>query len=73
MDWAPLYPAFFRDTDTAAESAGDGGIGNARGVGTAAVEFLDVGCGYGGLLVALSTMFPYAPPFPRSSSTIVYL
>lgn len=41
MDWAQLYPHFFRE-----------GNGNAQ------VEFADVGCGYGGLLVQLSELFP---------------
>ena len=43
MDWSGLYPA------------GGGGGG---GGGGEVVEFADVGCGYGGLLVQLSPMFP---------------
>jgi tRNA (guanine-N7-)-methyltransferase len=42
MDWRQLYPEYFQD-DTKAGSR---------------VEFADIGCGYGGLLVALSTMYP---------------
>ncbi|CAM4733346.1 hypothetical protein PO909_021025 [Leuciscus waleckii] len=41
MDWASLYPQFFRE-----------------GNGSAQVEFADIGCGYGGLLVRLSELFP---------------
>ncbi|GIY17274.1 hypothetical protein CEXT_557501 [Caerostris extrusa] len=43
MDWAPLYPDFFKE-DTSNPNA--------------KVEFADVGCGYGGLLVELSPLFP---------------
>ncbi|GFT62940.1 hypothetical protein NPIL_557181 [Nephila pilipes] len=45
MNWAPLYPKFFGEDST---------ISNAK------VEFADVGCGYGGLLVELSPLFPEA-------------
>uniref|UniRef100_A0A8D0BPD3 tRNA (guanine-N(7)-)-methyltransferase n=1 Tax=Salvator merianae TaxID=96440 RepID=A0A8D0BPD3_SALMN len=57
MDWSELYPDFFapltkdshhddrKDTELRAESAFQ-------------VEFADIGCGYGGLLVALSPLFP---------------
>lgn len=44
MDWSQLYPEFFPGCmDKSA---------------TAQVEFADVGCGYGGLLVELSPLFP---------------
>ncbi|NXA57520.1 TRMB methyltransferase, partial [Nothocercus julius] len=42
MDWAQLFPAFFSATPEAA----------------AHVEFADIGCGYGGLLVELAPLFP---------------
>nr|CAG4650418.1 EOG090X0BSB [Sida crystallina] len=42
MDWSQLYPAFISET----------------GKVTNKVQFADVGCGYGGLLVSLSPMFP---------------
>ncbi|CAH0381904.1 unnamed protein product [Bemisia tabaci] len=42
MDWGSLYPAFFNNPKDK----------------TKQVEFADLGCGYGGLLVALSPMFP---------------
>ncbi|XP_061841391.1 tRNA (guanine-N(7)-)-methyltransferase isoform X1 [Nerophis lumbriciformis] len=43
MDWATLYPRFFP--------------GPAEGK-YSHVEFADIGCGYGGLLVELSPLFP---------------
>ncbi|XP_078036145.1 tRNA (guanine-N(7)-)-methyltransferase [Augochlora pura] len=49
MDWSCLYPHYFPDD----ESKLDGKCGNQKHV-----EFADVGCGYGGLLVTLSPMFP---------------
>ncbi|TRY85081.1 hypothetical protein DNTS_023037 [Danionella cerebrum] len=47
MDWSLLYPQFF------SPGAGEGG-----GCSGAQVEFADIGCGYGGLLVQLSQLFP---------------
>ncbi|CAH1401960.1 unnamed protein product [Nezara viridula] len=44
MDWGSLFPNYF-------PTNGNSGIEKQ-------VEFLDVGCGYGGLLVKLATMFP---------------
>ncbi|XP_075880614.1 tRNA (guanine-N(7)-)-methyltransferase [Nelusetta ayraudi] len=44
MDWSELYPHFF---------AGDAAEKNGS-----RVEFADIGCGYGGLLVELSPLFP---------------
>ncbi|CAL8339411.1 unnamed protein product [Merluccius merluccius] len=44
MDWSQLYPHFFPGCQV--------------GRGTAQVEFADIGCGYGGLLVELSPLFP---------------
>lgn len=43
MDWSQLYPEFFMNRSERQ---------------TAQVEFADIGCGYGGLLVELSTLFP---------------
>lgn len=45
MDWSELYPDFFKENSSASEQAPK-------------VEFADIGCGYGGLLVELSTLFP---------------
>ncbi|XP_076013023.1 tRNA (guanine-N(7)-)-methyltransferase [Genypterus blacodes] len=44
MDWSQLYPDFFP--------------GNLSERENAQVEFADIGCGYGGLLVELSALFP---------------
>lgn len=46
MDWTPLYPAYFEDSSEASDE------------NKSKVEFADVGCGYGGLLVELSSLFP---------------
>nr|CAI5838554.1 unnamed protein product [Callosobruchus analis] len=43
MDWSKLYPEKFMDTSKECLPI---------------VEFVDIGCGYGGLLVTLSPMFP---------------
>ncbi|XP_070172193.1 tRNA (guanine-N(7)-)-methyltransferase [Polyergus mexicanus] len=43
MDWSALYPQYFSDNTEETQKC---------------IEFADVGCGYGGLLVALSPMFP---------------
>lgn len=56
MDWSELYPEFCKpplsDTHDDAVDTKSAATQNAR------VEFLDIGCGYGGLLVQLSTMYP---------------
>ncbi|XP_012993614.1 tRNA (guanine-N(7)-)-methyltransferase isoform X2 [Esox lucius] len=44
MDWSQLYPEFYVDQTLAK--------------GPVQVEFADIGCGYGGLLVELSPLFP---------------
>ncbi|KAF7659776.1 hypothetical protein LDENG_00293320 [Lucifuga dentata] len=44
MDWSQLYPDFF--------------TGNSSEKVKPQVEFADIGCGYGGLLVELSPLFP---------------
>ncbi|XP_018580789.1 tRNA (guanine-N(7)-)-methyltransferase [Scleropages formosus] len=50
MDWSQLYPQFFSaPSQSCAESASEA---------AARVEFADIGCGYGGLLVELSPLFP---------------
>ncbi|XP_033639139.1 tRNA (guanine-N(7)-)-methyltransferase-like [Asterias rubens] len=50
MDWSQIYPTFFSSPNDKTQVA--------NGDSSAKVEFLDVGCGYGGLLVSLSTMYP---------------
>ncbi|XP_008318353.1 tRNA (guanine-N(7)-)-methyltransferase isoform X1 [Cynoglossus semilaevis] len=44
MDWSQLYPDFFTEGVSDKEMS--------------RVEFADIGCGYGGLLVELSPLFP---------------
>lgn len=49
MEWSALYPSFFPPS-----SGSDEAVSAAK----PEVEFADIGCGYGGLLVKLSPMFP---------------
>ncbi|XP_046595003.1 tRNA (guanine-N(7)-)-methyltransferase isoform X4 [Neodiprion lecontei] len=48
MDWGQLYDAYFHDPKNEGTNSPP----------SKQVEFADIGCGYGGLLVTLSTMFP---------------
>ncbi|KAE8745837.1 hypothetical protein FOCC_FOCC007356 [Frankliniella occidentalis] len=48
MDWSELYPSVFSKTSSDESNTKS----------DKKVEFADVGCGYGGLLVTLSPMFP---------------
>ncbi|XP_073682364.1 tRNA (guanine-N(7)-)-methyltransferase [Garra rufa] len=48
MDWSELYPEYFRPLDGSESPEKQ----------KAQVEFADIGCGYGGLLVQLSKLFP---------------
>ncbi|XP_063071961.1 tRNA (guanine-N(7)-)-methyltransferase isoform X2 [Engraulis encrasicolus] len=50
MDWSKLYPEFCRPPDERHEDEPDRRKGK--------VEFADIGCGYGGLLVELAPLFP---------------
>ncbi|KAI1891085.1 hypothetical protein AGOR_G00160270 [Albula goreensis] len=50
MDWSELYPKFF--------GGPHGRQDGPSAKGQAQVEFADIGCGYGGLLVELSPLFP---------------
>lgn len=50
MDWSKHYPTFFSPPPAEGEGSGVG-----RGK---RVEFADVGCGFGGLLVSLAPLFP---------------
>ncbi|XP_069672919.1 tRNA (guanine-N(7)-)-methyltransferase isoform X1 [Periplaneta americana] len=47
MDWSTLYPKYFTKESS-----------NEDTLNEKCVEFADIGCGYGGLLVTLSPMFP---------------
>lgn len=51
MDWSVHYPTYF--SPPAELEQGSAPIGAAR-----AVEIADVGCGFGGLSVALAPLFP---------------
>ncbi|KAF7693012.1 tRNA (guanine-N(7)-)-methyltransferase isoform X1 [Silurus meridionalis] len=48
MDWSQLYPEYFSSDREQMETEGQ----------NSHVEFADIGCGYGGLLVELSPLFP---------------
>lgn len=50
MDWSTHYPTFF-------EAPKEEGEGSGEGKGKK-VEFADVGCGFGGLLISLAPLFP---------------
>ena len=52
-DWSIHFPAFFSGKSPGSEPPEAKKPKHAR-----AVEFVDVGCGYGGLLIKLSPMFP---------------
>ena len=56
MDWSPHYP----DYCTAPAIAVDGNPTEASSstAGQKKVEFADVGCGFGGLLISLAPQFP---------------
>uniref|UniRef100_UPI00358E4601 tRNA (guanine-N(7)-)-methyltransferase isoform X2 n=1 Tax=Myxine glutinosa TaxID=7769 RepID=UPI00358E4601 len=60
MDWAELYPDFFpaRDEHSEGNDATGSGGSTTNKQKQAQVEFADIGCGYGGLLVELSPLFP---------------
>lgn len=51
MDWTPYFPAFV-DPDTSKLN-----LGGARKL-LKDVEVVDIGCGYGGLLVGLAPLLP---------------
>lgn len=54
MDWSKNYPKHFAPKDTEA-AATAGAVTQDSGK---KIEFADIGCGYGGLLVALATVYP---------------
>jgi hypothetical protein len=70
MDWTTHYPAFVK-SQTGRESDG------APPTMTKRVEIADIGCGFGGLLVALSPLFPetlmlgwFGPISPRTPPSV---
>ena len=52
MDWSQYYPHYFKPKNN------DVNNGTEVVVSSSKVEFADIGCGYGGLLVDLSPIFP---------------
>jgi len=53
MDWSSHFPAFIsRDNDNDSNDA------PAKPLMTKEVEIADIGCGFGGLIVALSPLYP---------------
>lgn len=56
MDWSELYPEFF--TPLTQNKSHDDPKDKKEKRAQAQVEFADIGCGYGGLLVELSPLFP---------------
>lgn len=54
MDWSVLYPSFV--AKKGAEKEDDEDVGKM----SKKVEIADIGCGFGGLLVALAPRFPDA-------------
>ena len=58
MDWSEHYPSVVHsDASTNGDDASLG-TNKRRKHDTARIEFVDIGCGYGGLLVSLSPLFP---------------
>lgn len=87
MDWAEYFPAYVVPTTQAdddqqqeeGEGEGEGKAGSKKEKKTLSkrVTVADVGCGFGGLLVALSTILPdelilgaQRPPFPPPLTSI---
>uniref|UniRef100_A0A8C9A8M2 tRNA (guanine-N(7)-)-methyltransferase n=1 Tax=Prolemur simus TaxID=1328070 RepID=A0A8C9A8M2_PROSS len=56
MDWSELYPEFFAPLTQ--NQSHDDSKDKKEKRAQAQVEFADIGCGYGGLLVELSPLFP---------------
>ncbi|KZO96745.1 tRNA-methyltransferase [Calocera viscosa TUFC12733] len=52
MDWSPHYPAYFPSPEVSISDSKDASKVARR------VEFADIGCGFGGLLIALAPLFP---------------
>jgi len=63
MDWYQFYPKYFEpklkdEKHDDAKDASNGDLVGGRENPLKKVEFADIGCGYGGLLVSLSPVFP---------------
>lgn len=63
MDWSPFYPHFVAPvqvpglSEDGNEGPEDAAEASLRKL-SSHVEILDIGCGFGGLLMALSPLFP---------------
>ncbi|WAQ89666.1 hypothetical protein PtA15_11A357 [Puccinia triticina] len=57
MDWSKHYPQFFRSQNSNSTDQQDEKAGTDRD-SKKVVEFADVGCGFGGLLIAMAPLFP---------------
>jgi tRNA (guanine-N7-)-methyltransferase len=57
MDWAPLFPDFVRDQGALGPESESAEISQPRRL-TKDVEVADIGCGFGGLLIALAPVMP---------------
>ncbi|TPX32695.1 hypothetical protein SmJEL517_g04201 [Synchytrium microbalum] len=55
-DWHSFYPAHFPKKEEESQSAGEASSNHVTG--QKVVEFADIGCGYGGLMMSLSPLFP---------------
>lgn len=59
MDWSDYYPEFFKPKSHGIDNDDDSAdVENRVYCGKYQVDFADIGCGYGGLLVSLSSVYP---------------
>lgn len=58
MDWSTHYPSIIKSPEQSADDDESSVSIKRRKHENPLVEFADIGCGYGGLLVALSPLFP---------------
>jgi len=58
VDWASLYPSFFPQADQAAPAAASEQPSTSGQGEQPLVRFADIGCGFGGLLIRLSPLYP---------------
>ena len=73
MDWSPYYPHFLASNGTSDSSkngdeSSEAAVAAAPGKLASKVEILDIGCGFGGLLMALSPLLPNTLMLGESSS-----
>ncbi|CAF1354578.1 unnamed protein product [Rotaria magnacalcarata] len=59
MDWSSHYPSVIESPEQQPSNDEESSVSNKRRkLENQLIEFVDIGCGYGGLLVALSPLFP---------------